>query len=320
MRYQTLAAALASFSVLALAGCTFGMMSEKQFQEGARRVTTYDASHSYAWNVMRLGGYATKESGKIGIADTYIADGEYERLRQSIRSAAAASAVSDPGIASSELLVSWKAPGAKLPPPPPTGKPQYKPFFIGYLPRAETATAAQAQARHKEILMDAYAGAAKDLGFTNVQVKQTSLTADRASTHGSLDIQIVGGFATYAFLKDAVGELWQTRVPEWIDRNRGESWAIGAFATEGVLTWGRFDVVDDAGGKASPDKSIELKGRLLDRVAAHLPDNYFVYIPTFQTSGPDGKSGRLMPHCIANNKGKFYFVMPQSAKRESENK
>ena len=59
---------------------------------------------------------------------------------------------------------------------------------------------------------------------------------------------------------------------------------------------------------------------LLDRVAANLPDNFFLYVPTYQSGTPGEPGVRLLPHCIASNKARYYFVMPQSARKDPEKK
>ncbi len=314
--FKPFAAALAVAAVFTLAGCT--VLTEEDFQRAVANRTTYDASHSYAWNVMKLRGHTWRGSEKIGVADTYLPDEFYEDLKKSV---GASSTVPEPGLVSTELLGTWMRNGRQLPAPVPKAiKEQYKPFFLGYLPRAAAAAPADAIAQYRQILMDAYTKAARDLRFGNIEADQTGIRASRASTRGSIDIRIVGGIATHSIFKKFIGEVWKTRVPVWIDSRQGEAWAIGTFASEGVLTWGRFEVVDGIGSEEYEAKSIELKRALLDRVAANLPDNFFLYVPTYQSGTPGEPGVRLLPHCIASNKARYYFVMPQSARKDPEKK
>lgn len=325
MSVKAITAVIASALTIGLTGCVTTQSQQaatpESLESNVKYFTSYDNSHSYAWNIMKLAGQCWAGFERPGITDTYIENDNYESLKKSADPAGTQSIVGNlvigSTLAASGLLSSWTLPGHDLMFLLSTGKIKYTPIFVGYLPKEEAATEGEAIRKYESNLMNAYSKAAKDLGFTNITVEHASIKAVRPSTNGSIDIRIENGFVTAEEYRKLIGYVWKTTIPEWIDKNQGEAWAFGTFVTMPRLTSGKFRVGDEGGDVFSPNKSIELKLQLLEKMSSYLPDNYFVYVPTYKTRG---LKPRFIPHCVASNKAKYYFVMPQSAKKEAAKK
>ncbi|MBR1565421.1 MAG: hypothetical protein IJ649_01530 [Oscillospiraceae bacterium] len=316
------AAAIAASLAICLTGCTTTVQeaTPESFEAKVNYFTSYDESHSYAWNIMKLAGHCWPGFERPGISDVYVGDDAYEKLKKSAdpagTHAVAGNLVLTSAMASAGLLSSWTTPGLNFLFLFSSGSVKYKPMFLGFLPKAEAADGNEAIRKYQSNLMNAFAKAAEDLGFTNIVVKNSEITAERPSTHGSISVHLWSGFISHEAYRKIAGNVWQTQVPKWIDEKQGDAWAFGTFVTSNSLTSTYFSVGDEGGSVVSPNKSIELKLQLMDKMTSYLPDNYFVYIPTYKTRAWRRKDEKIIPHCVASNKAKYYFVMPQSAKRE----
>lgn len=310
--------AAASAAMLGLTGCaTSPDSSPEAFQKAVEYSKTYNEAHSYAWNILKISGLA-RESGPY--SDIYIDDEKYEELKEKVghKNFSGPSHGSDILIGSalsSAGLLSWNFTGFSLLSALTAPSPKNNPMYIGYLPKAEAATPQEAVRKINMILLKAYEKAARDLGFdkTGISGIPPVLKASRASTDASLEIMITGGLAVKPEFQKLTGDpAWLTKTPAWLDKNESETWSFGSFVTYVAPHLGKFEVSDE--GKLSPNKSIDLKLQLLEKMTQNLPDNFFVYVPGYRGVGLTDKKDT--PPFIASNKGRFFFVMPKSAQKD----
>lgn len=317
----------ASVATLLISGCTsmFESLTPEQTQGAVNYYTTYNPSHSYAWNIMKLGSFCTDQGAFTGIADTYISDDQYKALSKAANpgtgQALLGDAVVGSALAATGAISSWTAPKLSLLSLLVVGGDhEYKPTIIGFVPAKHAENYDTAAAKHNENIIHAYSEALKELGFTNIAVdEKKTITAQRPSTNASVKIRTSHGFVNRYEFFETLGAGWKTNVPNWIDKTQPEAWGFGTFTTPPNLEENIFEVSDDGGNIFNPNKSIALKLELMDKFAAHLPDNYFVYVPSYERSYVN-RNEKYTPHYVANNKGKFYFVMPESAKKQEQPK
>ena len=105
----------------------------------------------------------------------------------------------------------------------------------------------------------------------------------------------------------------QTKIPSWINSDGKNAWAIGAVPSRKVTT-SMLMVDDNCSTFIKQDSDYMLKIELMERMAKHLPDNMFVFVPSMLNA-----EGKRTPAYIADNKKKYFFVMPKSAEPAAQN-
>ena len=310
--------ATASAAILGLTGCaTSPDSSPEAFQKAVEVSKTYNEAHSYAWNILKISGLA-REAGEF--SDVYIDDEKYEELKEKVghKNFSGPSHSSDILVGSalsSAGLMSWNVTGLSLLSALTAPSPKNNPMYIGYLPKAEAATHQEAIRKIDMIVMKAYEKAARDLGFEKIEIFASALPvlkASRATTDASLEITAPGEIVVKPkFQKLTGGPVWLTKTPAWLDQNESEAWSFGSFVTFIAPYLGKFEVSDE--GMFSPNKSIDLKLQLLGKMAQNLPDNFFVYVPGYSKLAFGANTDT--PPFIISNKGRFFFVMPKSARK-----
>ena len=290
MKLSVLAAAMAA--VAGLSGCssTGGMqlttsLSPEFMAKVVAEATTYDKSHSFAWNITKV--MNIEENFK----DAYLDEKEYNEAQSSSK-------------------LGWYTGATLL-----TGNPfdlgsmiylfaptvtniAENPVYLGYYPKDKAQDERTAFRAFEQQILDAYEAAATEMGCKNTGYK-LALHFERPETGGSitLKLKLRGG--------RLVKLAYDTNIPEWISNGKEQVWAVGASPTA-QLGMKSLDVLD--GGIFEANKSRKLRGELMERVAKHLPDHAFMFVPSMRN-----EKGDRTPAYVADNKQKYFFVMPKSA-------
>lgn len=283
---KTMALSVAMVGVLGISGCvSVSPLSQEEIAATTAISTAYDKTHSFAWNITKVMGV------EKNFKDAYLDEKEYNEAQTSSK-------------------LAWYTGGTLL-----TGNPfdfgamiflfapsptniLENPVYLGYYPKDKAADATAGFRAFEQQILDAYKAAAAEMGF-----KQTDYTLaldfKREETGGKIEVKM--GLGTGKMLMEA----FETTTPEWIDPAKSPVWAVGASPAP-QLGMNTFKVYD--GGIFEFDKSRKLKGELLERVAKHLPDHAYMYVPSIRN-----EKGDRTPAYVTDNKQKYFFVMPRSA-------
>lgn len=290
MKLSVLSAAMAA--VAGLSGCssTGGMqlttsLSPEFMAKVVTEATTYDKSHSFAWNITKV--MNIEENFK----DAYLDEKEYNEAEQSSK-------------------LGWYTGATLL-----TGNPfdlgamiylfaptvtniAENPVYLGYYPKDKAQDERTAFRAFEQQVLDAYEAAATEMGFKNTGYK-LALNFERPKTDGSITVKMKlrgGRLAKLAY---------DTNIPEWISAGKETVWAVGASPTA-QLGMDTLRVLD--GGFFNFSADYKLQGELMERVAKHLPNHAFMFVPSMRN-----ENGDRTPAYVTDNKQKYFFVMPKSA-------
>lgn len=290
MKLSVLSAAMAA--VAGLSGCssTGGMqlttsLSPEFMAKVVAEATTYDKSHSFAWNITKV--MNIEENFK----DAYLDEKEYNEAEQSSK-------------------LGWYTGATLL-----TGNPfdlgamiylfaptvtniAENPVYLGYYPKDKAQDERTAFRAFEQQILDAYEAAATEMGFKNTGYK-LALNFERPKTDGSITVKMKlrgGRLAKLAY---------DTNIPEWISAGQETVWAVGASPTA-QLGMDTLRVLD--GGFFNFSADYKLQGELMERVAKHLPNHAFMFVPSMRN-----ENGDRTPAYVTDNKQKYFFVMPKSA-------
>ena len=326
-------------SLILVQGCSFAPPSQvtpEQFAQLERRATTYDETHSYAWNISQYMGLFRFS----GPEDTYIDDEVYEKANIPTKSAKKEKVnylIRDIGLATDvfatgyELsaiagMTSWNT-GltfgllADIFSTPPKVDPRI--YFVGSFPIDDAIDGLDAALKVQDQLHKAYRKAAEEEGFTKIEDKPSTkqyseklkrevtwnhgFTGVNEKDHLKMEFEVSGGTRT---LDDYTGWYgWQSVLPNWIDDKAKPAWIIGSFATPFYTYKNNVEVDGVLTVIAVRKETADLKRiNILERFAKYLPDGVFMYVPSLTI----GDKYVTQPF-VATNKRKYFFVMPKSA-------
>lgn len=297
--------AAASAAILALTGCAGpAQMTPEQIASVTNQATTYDQSHSRAWNIAKVMGISKY------VKDSYLEEVDLNKFASNGNMSALDKATWYTGttlltgnpfdIGSMILLFA-----------PSTDDYMKEPIYMGFMPKDKAPTAAKAfQTFQLDCILSAYTKAAEDMGFQKADSKyflkfKREKTADKDS--GEITIKLAS--ANNGTLSIA----HETKLPSWLGSSDETFWGIGVVPSYKLTTNTLF--VDDNGSTLiKQDSDYMLKIELMERMAKYLPDNTFVFVPSLRN-----EEGKHTPAYIADNKQKYFFVMPKSAEPAAQN-
>lgn len=283
--FKTAAFSALALSVAGLSGCMSVNLTPDEITTVTAEATSYNNSHSFAWNITKVMGL------EKNFKDAYVDEKVYNEAEASSKLTwyTAGTLITHNPFDLSAMLF--------LLAPEPTNILE-NPVYLGYYPKDKATDATAGFHAFEQQILDAYKAAAAEMGF-----KQTDYTLaldfKREETDGKIQIQM--GFGTGKMLISA----FETTTPKWIDAAQSPAWAIGASPAPqlGMKTFKAYD-----GGLFEFDKSRKLKVELLERVAKHLPDHAYMFVPSMRN-----EQGERTPAYVTDNKQKYFFVMPKAA-------
>lgn len=179
---------------------------------------------------------------------------------------------------------------------------------MGYLPLAWEKTEAEVFERfQRKVVLEAYAKAAAEMGFRRGDSSYyLDFVRDETPEHPAGEITI----KLEKYNNGTVHLAQKKTIPAWISQGGETVWAVGdettwVLGTDTLYVW-------TGSGFLGKKRDYALRLELLERFAKNLPEHCFVYVP----SQEDGRGGHS-PAFIANNKQKFFFVMPKSAEQKN---
>ena len=284
LKISVLTAAMAG--MLSLTGCgTVATMSQEEITAASIQASTYDKSHSFAWNITKVMGL------EHNFKDAYLDETEYNQAQTNSK-------------------IEWYVGGTLL-----TGNPFdlgamlflftpsptniiENPVYLGYFPKDKATDERTAFTAFERQVLDAYEAAAVEMDFKKTDYK-LALSFERPETSGSITVKmILGDGKTLKLAHEA-------NIPEWISSQKEATWAVGASPSP-QLGMDTLRVLD--GGIFESGKSSKLQSELMERVAKHLPDHAFMFVPSMRN-----ENGDRTPAYVTDNKQKYFFVMPKSA-------
>lgn len=288
-RFPQLAALTAfTVSVIGLSGCA--SFSQEEIDEAAARVSVYDSTHSYAWNL-------TKQMG----IDWYLKDARLDEdgIRKHAQSETAGNCRMATDIPPeknlSTMTLSLVSPGGRV-------SFAKKPVYLGYLPKDAAPDAQTAFDRFfTNILGAAYEKTAEEMGY-EVQKRGAEMRFHRPAADGRPEgIFLVRHFAVPS-TRDTNLTGHEARIPGWISDRQERAWVMGGVPGSTVITilW-TMRILQT--GEEEDARKIEF----MKRLPKYLPDRVFVYIPPMS----NGRGGCTAPY-VADNKGRHYFAMQKA--------
>ena len=289
-----------SGAILTMTGCV--SLSQPTAEEIATSVATiqqYESNHSFAWNIAKQMGI-TKY-----VKDAYLEEAEYVRFKEAGGDSATTKALwyggatlltGNPFSISSMLYLFA----------PSTDDFMSDPIYMGFLPKDQAVNGTKAFMKFQEdAILPAYTKAAEEMGFKRGTSKfyldfVRPETKDKAE--GKMSVKL--GTAPGTVLSSG----HETTIPSWISKKTDSTvyWAVGQAPGMKLVTSHLH--TNDSGSLIRKDSDYQIKIEWLERFAKNLPDNAFVFVPSYLNG-----EGKHTPAYIADNKQKYFFVMPKSA-------
>lgn len=303
LRFTQLAAFTAlTVSVIGLTGCstTLRSLTQEEINASVAESSVYDQSHSRAWNIanqMGIGKYLKDAYIDDADANKYADSDSYTGVDKTIELATNFSSVS--AVTAVLTLLT-----------PTRDNYMDKPVYLGYMPKDFAADGKTASRKFtEEVIRASYVKAAESMGYEVRPRNDNVLEMRRPAGNGRNEYVFWLRLGAAINSKERVVLMGhEAPVPEWISDTQKTAWVLGG--VPGVSKTTSMWVIGDATGTK---EDFAEKRELMKRFQKNLPDNVFAYIPSMK----EGRDGGATPAYIADNKRKYFFVMPKSAENLS---
>lgn len=279
-----------------LSGCATQAEIEAQKAAVVEYVSSYDPSHSYAWNL----GKSIDRRERL--KDAYVDDA---LLNHSIT-------ISNKTVWAIGNAIEWNplSVGSAMLLLIPTQKEVLScPAYIGFIPKREIPDMWQAQVKFAKDLSNAWRYAMAKMGYT---VQKTNVPGSFLHMHSPKSKDL---FASVEITPITHFYVQSMKMPEWIEPSGEEVWAFGVLPASQIisesLTVKTTEGFDISLKTMNAEKDVKIQ--LLKDVATKLPKNAFMYVPAIR----DG-NGDWQPAYFTSNKQRFDFVMPKSAEPKAQ--